>query len=128
MRASTSKVASMGALMVAALCLGACGPGAVPTVEVALTASGASPADVTAPSSGAAHFINRDTVDHQIASTDCPNLASPKLPPGGDFTGPLPAGPKLCGWSDSLHPSDAKFKGQINVAAPPAGGGSGSGY
>ena len=111
--------------MLAALGLGACGPGAVGPVEVALTSTGASPADVNAPSSGAVHCTNRDTVDHQIASTDCPSLASPKLSPGGDFTGALPAGPKLCTWSDSLNPSDARFKGQINVVASSGNGGSG---
>ena len=114
-------------LLVAVLALAACGDSPVPPVELALTSSGASPAEATAPSSGAAHFINRDTVDHQIASSDCPLLASPKLAPGNDFTGRLPAGPRACPWNDALNPSDAKFKGQINVAAPGAGGGGGGG-
>jgi hypothetical protein len=119
MRAAASLVAALG--------LFACGGATVAAVEIALTSSGASPADASAPSSGAVHFINRDTVDHQIASTDCPNLSSPRLAPGADFTGPLPAGPKVCSWSDSLNPADTKFKGQITVAAPGSGGGGGGG-
>jgi hypothetical protein len=97
-------------------------------VEVELNSAGVNPSTLVAPSSGKVHFTNHDTVDHQIASTDCPNIASPKLAAGGDFTGPLPAGPKLCSYNDALNPSDAKFKGLLNVSAPPAGGGSGSGY
>jgi hypothetical protein len=117
-------------LLAAAVGVASCGGTAVSVVEVALTSSGASPADASAVSGGAVHFINRDTVDHQIASTDCPLIASPKLAPGNDFTGQLPGGPRTCAWTDALNPSDAKFKGQITVAAPVAGsgGGGGSGY
>jgi hypothetical protein len=60
-----------------------------------LTPSGLSSAAVTIPSGGRIHFFNKDTIDHQIASS-CSDLASPRLSPGGDSLRPQMTGPQSC--------------------------------
>ena len=111
------------------LALVACGgSGGSSTTEapINLTAAGLSSQAVTIPSGGRIHFFNKDTVDHQIASTSCPDLATPRLTPGADSLRPVMAGPTTCAFSDALT-SSASFNGTVNVSAPGTGGG-GSGY
>ena len=114
-------------LAVMLLCLLGCG-GSGPSgpVQIELTSAGLNPASIRAPSAGQVHFVNHDAADHQIASTACPELASPKLAHNGEFTATLGVGPKPCSFSDSLNPSATAFQGTVTVGAP--GGTSGSGY
>jgi len=63
-------------------------------------------------------FVNQDSVNHGITSSDCPELTTPTLTPGTNATQMLGSGPKSCTFSDSLNPSNAAFQGSINVLAP----------
>jgi hypothetical protein len=91
-----------------------------------LTSSGLSTSSVTIPSGGRVHFFNKDTVDHQISSSTCPDLNTPRLAPGADSLQPLMTGPLSCSFSDALT-SAAAFNGSVTVNAPGTPGG-GAGY
>lgn len=110
------------ALVVLAACGGSSSSGKPATIQVTLGASGVSPASVNAGSGGQVHFVNNDTAAHQIASTNCTELASSSLAAGGAFTATLGTGPKTCNYNDGLNPAAAAFAGAINVAAPSAPG------
>ena len=86
--------------------------------QIELKASGASPASVSIASSAQVQFLNHDTVDHQIASSNCSELASPRLTPNASFTATAGVGPKSCTWSDALNPTATAFQGSLSVAAP----------
>jgi hypothetical protein len=103
-------------------CGGSSGSG-TPTgpIEVQLLASGASPKSFVALSGGKLHFTNKDTVDHQVASADCPEISSPRLTPNADFTATLGSGPKTCDFDDALNPTNVAFQGTVTVNAPGAG-------
>lgn len=106
----------------------ACGGEETPaTPLVQLSSAGVSPSSITVASSAALRFVNKDSADHQLASTDCSELASPKLSAGGSFTATLGAGPKTCTYKDSLAPSASAFQGTVTVQAPGSGGGGGGG-
>jgi hypothetical protein len=87
-----------------------------------LRASGVSPQSISVSSGGQVRFINHDTADHQIASSACAELSSPRLAPDAGFTATLGTGPKTCGFDDALAPSAVSFQGTVNVAAPGMGG------
>jgi plastocyanin len=108
------------------LTLVACGgSGGGPTeAPINLTSSGASPNAITIPTGGRVHFFNKDTVDHQVASSNCPDLVSPRLTPGTDSLRPIMTGPLACTFSDALT-SSASFNGTVTVNAPGTGGGGG---
>jgi hypothetical protein len=90
-----------------------------------LTASGLSSPAITVPSGGRVHYFNMDTVNHQIASTNCPDLDTPVLAPGTDSLRPQLTGPLACTYNDALN-SASSFDGSVTVNAP--GGGGGAGY
>jgi hypothetical protein len=62
-------------------------------------------------------FKNNDTVPHQVASTNCPELNSPSIAPGTSVTLMLDPGPKNCDFTDALH-SGTSFAGSIQEGAP----------
>ncbi len=96
---------------------------------ITLSAAGLSAAAVSVPSAGQIKFVNDDTASHQIASSNCAELASGPLAHGASFIATLGAGPKTCSFNDGLNPSSASFQGSVTVAAPGAGGGGGgAGY
>ena len=107
--------------------LGCGGSGGNSAAQVQLTSSGASPNTITVPNGGQVHFINKDTANHQIASSDCSDLASPSLAPNGDFLATLNGGPKTCTFKDGLNATVTAFNGTVTVQAP-GGGGGGGGY
>ncbi len=90
-----------------------------------LTASGLSSAVINLPSGGRVHFFNMDTVNHQIASTSCPDLDTPVLPPGTGSLRPQLTGPLTCSYDDALNASATAFDGSVTVNAPGQGGGAG---
>jgi|SRR5712664_4915968 len=106
-------------LMFLAAC-GGSGGGGTPTgpLDVNLTPSGAVPKSFSALSQAELRFVNQDTVNHRISSSDCTELTTPTLIPGMNATQMLGAGPKSCTFNDSLNPSAAAFQGTINVLAP----------
>lgn len=115
-------------LLLLALAPLACGGEDAPaTALVQLSAAGVSPASITVASSAPLRFVNKDSADHQLASADCSELASPRLPAGGTFTATLGAGPKTCTYKDSLAPAASAFQGTVTVQAPGSGGGGGGG-
>lgn len=98
------------------------------SADVNLSAAGVSPSQLAIASGGQVRFVNNDSVDHTMTSTDCSELTSPRLAHGQTFTKAL-LGPKTCSYSDGLNPTVNSFKGTVSVAAPGAGGGGGgSGY
>jgi hypothetical protein len=116
-------------ILLVPLALVACGSsGGQAPAKIQLSSAGASPGVITVPSGGQVDFVNKDTADHQIASTDCSELASPKLTTGQDFLATLTTGPKTCTFKDGLNPSNNTFSGTVTVTAPGMGGGGGSGY
>lgn len=108
------------------LALAACGSPAPSSDQIVLTAAGASPSSLTVANGGQVHFLNKDSADHQIASSNCAELASPRLSSGQDFLATL-SGPKSCSFSDALNPAVTSFQGTITVNGPAGGGGGGGG-
>ena len=102
---------------------GSSGPTEAP---INLTSAGLSTSAVTIPSGGRVHFFNKDTANHQISSSTCPDLDTPVLAPGADSLRPLMTGPLSCNFSDALT-SAAAFNGSVTVNAPGTPGG-GAGY
>jgi hypothetical protein len=103
----------------------ACGGsgGGTPTgpLDVNLTPTGAAPRSFTALSQAQLRFVNQDTVDHRISSSNCTELTTPTLAAGMNATATLGAGPKSCDYSDSAHPSDTRFQGTVTVLPPNTG-------
>ena len=115
------------ALALLFLAVASCGSDSTaPSVQ--LTAAGASPSTTSVNSAGTLRFVNQDTAAHQLSSSDCAELDSPKLAAGAEFIAQLGAGPKTCAYVDSLNPSATAFHGTVNVLAPNPGGGGGPGY
>lgn len=106
------------------------GGGNVAPAEIDLTATGATAGgnptvNITIPSGGQVHFVNKDTKPHQITSADCLELNTAQLAPSADsglIT--LNGGPKACTFKDNLNPTNAAYSGNINVstAGSPGGG------
>ena len=116
------------AYLLVPLALVACGSGGGSNqapAEIDLTAAGASPREnIDIPSGGQVHFFNKDTVPHQIVSTDCAEVNTPQLAPNTDsplIT--LTGGPKSCSFKDNLNPTNVNFSGDITVVAAGAPGG-----
>ncbi len=117
------------AIPLISLALVACGgssAGTTTEAPVNLTSSGVSSPAITIPNGGRVHFFNKDTVDHEIVSTNCSVLSSKRLTPGTDDLRPQMTGPLSCTYSDSLT-SSAAFSGSVQVSAAGTGGG-GGGY
>ena len=111
-------------------CGGSGGGGNVAPAEIDLTAAGATAGgnptvNITIPSGGQVHFLNKDTKPHQITSAECPELNTAQLAPAADsglIT--LGGGPKACTFKDNLDPTNAAYSGNITVsqAGSPGGG------
>ncbi len=88
---------------------------------VTLQPGGANPTAISVMGGAQLEFVNADSMDHQIASSDCPELNSPRLVATAEtrstssFLATLGAGPKTCTFTDGLHPSPAAFQGTVNV-------------
>ena len=102
-----------------------------------------SPATATVPINGRVTFLNLDSRPHPIVSDAsggqplCPELDGPPIPPQSHFTFIMAGHAELCGFHDLLGgrspvgtpDSDLALplvQGTLVVAAPGAGGGSGS--
>ena len=110
-------------------CGGSGGGGNQAPAEIDLTATGATAGgnpgvNITIPSGGQVHFVNKDTTPHQITSAECPELNTAQLAPNADsglLT--LTGGPKACTFKDSLNASNSAYSGNITVSAPGTPGG-----
>jgi hypothetical protein len=97
--------------------------------EVDLNASGASTptsgaVNISVPSGGQIHFVNKDTANHQIASSNCAELNTTTIAPAATVAITIvSSGP--CTFHDALNPAVAGFNGTITVTAP---GTPGNGY
>jgi hypothetical protein len=68
-------------------------------------------------------FVNQSNTPHQIQSdphpvhTDCPAINQlPFLAPGqAGQTGPMPSGPRNCGYHDHLDPFNGAWQGAISM-------------
>ena len=105
----------------------ACGGGTGGTL-VTIGRSGFSPSALSLAGGASVQFMNADAADHQIESTGCAELASPRLTSGDSFTATLGTGPKTCSFDDKLNPSMAAFQGTITVTTVSGGGGNPGGY
>jgi len=97
--------------------------------EIDLTATGATVAgnpsvNITMPSGGQVHFLNKDTKPHQIASPNCAELNTAQLAPNQDSGLITVTTQTSCTFSDSLNPTNGAFTGNITVLPPgnPGGG------
>jgi plastocyanin len=87
------------------------------STTITATASGVSPQSMTVGMGAAVTFANQDSVTHQFASTQCPELNTPVLQPGGRSTATMANSPESCAFSDRLNPSNAAFQGSITVSS-----------
>jgi len=129
----------LGAL-VSLLLLGACGGGssgnsavqAPAALTLTLTSAGVSPKDGSVLSSGSITILNQDSAPHQLTSNpnpsqvDCPELNTPMLAPGDQFTATVANQNEACGFNDGLNPTDSNFQGTLSVIG--MGGSPGGGY
>ena len=119
------------AILVFPFALAACGgsPSSFGPAMVTLRAAGVNPSTLSVIAGAQLQFTNEDTVEHQIASSDCSELNSSALAAGARFTATMGAGPKRCTFSDALMPGDAAFQGTVTVEqAPMADAGYGNPY
>ena len=89
-----------------------------------LNNAGASASSITIPSGGRVHFFNKDSANHQVASSDCAELDTPLLQPAQDSLRPTMTGPRTCNYHDAIN---ASLTGIVTVNAPATGGGGGGG-
>ena len=127
------------AILLFPLALAACGgssSGSGPAM-ISLQAAGANPSTVMVAAGTQVQFINADTIDHQVVSSDCSELDSPTLATGGNFTTTMGTGPRTCAFADGLQPGATAFQGTVIVtmdqpspgnAADNAGGGNPYGH
>jgi plastocyanin len=108
------------------LALTACGGSSSTPAAITLRAAGADPTSISVTGGAQLQFANADSVDHRIASSNCPELGSPTLPAGASFTATMGAGPKTCTFDDALQPSSASFQGTVIVQS--SAGASDAGY
>jgi hypothetical protein len=114
------------AILLVPLSLMACGGSSSAPAAITLRPSGADPTSISVMGGAPLQFANADSIDHRIASSDCPELGSPMLTAGASFTATMGAGPKTCGFYDALQPTAASFQGTVIVQ--PTAGGSDAGY
>ena len=108
------------AILLFPLALAACG-GSTPSfgpAVVSLQAAGANPSAISVMAGTQLEFVNADTTDHQVVSSDCIELDSPALVAGATFTATLGTGPKTCAFADGLQPGATAFQGTVIVDQP----------
>ena len=111
------------AILLFPLALAACGGSSssfVPAM-VSLQAAGVNPSTVRVTAETQVQFINADTIDHQVASSNCSELDSPTLAAGASFTATMGPGPKTCAFADGLQPGASAFQGTVIVDQPSPG-------
>ncbi len=136
---------SVLAAVISLLWLAACGGGASSgagtppdqassSLTLTLSSAGVSPKGSSVSANGSVRIVNTDSVVHQLTShpdpqqTDCPELNSPTLAPGDQFTTTIDNHDGTCGFIDSLNPADTNFQGTITViTSNPNSGGYGNG-
>jgi len=121
------RISMRNAILLVPLALVACGGSGSSSASsvVTLQPGGANPAAISVLGGAQMEFINADAIDHQIASSDCPELNSPRLAAVAEsrstssFLATLGAQPKICTFADGLHPSSTTFQGTVTVQQSP---------
>jgi plastocyanin len=103
------------AILLAPLALMACGSSSSAAAAITLRPAGADPTSVTVTGGAQVQFANADSIDHRLASGDCPELTSSTISAGASFTATMGNGPKTCTFDDALQPSAAAFQGTVIV-------------
>ena len=116
------------AILLVPLALMACGGSSSAPAAITLRPAGADPTSISVMGGVQLQFANADSIDHRIASSDCPELSSPTLPAGASFTATMGTGPKTCTFDDALQPSAAPFQGTVTVQSTPGGSDAGYGH
>jgi len=111
------------AILLFPLALAACGgsSSSFGPAMVSLQAAGANPSTVMVTAGTQVQFINADTIDHQVVSSNCSELDSPTLAAGATFTATMGTGPKTCAFADGLQPGATAFQGTVIVDQPSPG-------
>ena len=110
------------AILLFPLALAACGgSGSFVPAMVSLQAAGVNPSSVRVTAETQVQFINADTIDHQLVSSNCSELDSPALVAGATFTATMGTGPKTCAFADGLQPGATAFQGTVIVDQPAPG-------
>jgi len=107
---------------------GGSGGGNRAPAEIDLTATGATAGgnpsvNISLPSGGQVHFVNKDTRPHQISSSNCPELNTAQLAPSADSGLITLTTQANCTFTDSLNPSNTSYAGNITVLPPGTTGG-----
>jgi len=112
-RTTTMMIAALGT---AALCACASMRGADrPEPIERLDERGASAQVLEVAAGSRLHFVNADTISHEIYSNDCAELSSTLLKAGDSFDTVVGPGPKLCHFQDLLAPLRPEYAGTVNV-------------
>ena len=99
-------------------------PGVTSLATVTLTDSGPQPDWLEILADGQVTFTNRDSVAHQLTSSDCADLPFRRLEPGASQTFAAQHGPRTCTYGDALG---AKWTGTLHIVERPRQDG-GAGY
>lgn len=124
---------SASGAVIGLLSLAACGGGsssggpdqASSSLTLTLSSEGVSPKASSVSGNGSVTITNNDGVAHQLTSspdpqlTDCPELNTPMLAPGDQFTATIANRDGTCGFEDRLNPTDSSFQGTITVTMSP---------
>jgi len=95
------------------------------SLTLTLSSAGVSPKTSSVSGNGSVTITNSDSVAHQLTSnpdpqqTDCPELNTPMLAPGDQFTAMISNRDGTCGFEDRLNPTDSNFQGTITVTISP---------
>jgi hypothetical protein len=109
------------AILLFPFALAACGGSSFVPAMVLLQPAGVNPSMVMVTAETQVQFINADTIDHQLVSSNCSELDSPTLAAGTTFTATMGTGPKTCAFADGLQPGATAFQGTVIVDQPAPG-------
>src|SRR5712692_8059872 len=119
---------SISGAVIGLLWLAACGGSSssgLATTPLTLSSTGVSPKAASVSGGSLVDIVNSDSVAHQLASNpdppqaDCPELNTPMLAPGDQFTATISNRDGTCGFEDRLNPTDSNFQGTITVTISP---------
>ena len=114
--------------VISLLWLAGCGyssPSGTTSTTLTLSSIGVSPKAASVSGGSSVDIVNNDSVAHQLASNpdpqqvDCPELNTPALASGDQFTVTISNRDGTCKFEDRLNPNDSNFQGTITVTISP---------
>ncbi len=112
-------------LLSVAACGGSSSPSGTAMTTLTLSSGGVSPRAASVEAGSSVNIVNNDSVAHQLVSIPdgqvaCPELNTPVLASGDQFTATISNRAGTCAFEDRLHPTDSNFQGTITVTSFPA--------